>query len=69
MTKYHDAGKGDGMRKANDNVAYSQNYEKIFGDRGSLAKKKREEALQQLVALSEEMGLYDTPSERDSSRF
>jgi len=69
MSKYAEAGKGDGMRKANDNEAYAQNYEKIFGDRGPLARKRREEVLQSIVTLSEDMGLYDEPSERNSSRF
>ena len=69
MVKYSEAGKGDGMRKANDNAAYDANFTKIFGAVGPLERKKREEALRKLTELSEEMGLYDVPSERDSSRF
>lgn len=63
-----EAGKGSGMRKTADFETYSENHSKIFGDSGPLARKKREEALLELVRVSEEIGLYDVPSDRDSRK-
>jgi hypothetical protein len=61
-----EAGKGSAPRKNGNQESYSENHSKIFGESGPLARKKREEALQELTRLSEELGLYDEPSERDS---
>jgi hypothetical protein len=57
--KHYNAGKGSAPRKTADDVAYGENYSKIFGDVGPLARKKRMEALDELVRLSEELGLYE----------
>lgn len=38
-----EAGKGDAPRKAQDRVAYTQNYSKIFGQNSWLERKKKEE--------------------------
>ena len=54
-----EAGKGSAPRKNQDQDAYRQNWEAIFG------KKKRYEALEELVRLSEEAGLYDEKPESD----
>ena len=54
-----EAGKGSAPRKNQDQDAYRQNWEAIFG------KKKRDEALDRLVSLSEEAGLYDEKPEAD----
>ena len=62
-----EAGKGDAPRKAQDQVAYTQNYSKIFGHNSWLERKKKEEqeakdresALQMLVDESQRLGLYD----------
>lgn len=61
---YHEAGKGSAPRKQQDHNAYDSGWDRIFG------KKKREEALQEMVSLNEDMGLYgefngqnQTPSE------
>lgn len=48
-----DGGKGSAPRKQQDQKAYADNWEAIFG------RKKREEALQEMVRISEELGLYD----------
>lgn len=69
MTKYSDAGKGDAPRKTANHDAYSSGYDRIFTDGGPLARKKRLEALDELTRLSQEMGLYDEPPERNSSNF
>lgn len=57
--KHHDAGKGSAPRKQADDVAYGENYTRIFGDSGPLARKKRREAIDELVRLGEEMGLCE----------
>ena len=57
-----EAGKGSAPRKNQDQDAYHQNWEAIFG------KKKRNEALEELVRLSEEAGLYDEKPESDKKR-
>ncbi len=57
-----EAGKGSAPRKNQDQDAYRQNWEAIFG------KKKRYEALDRLVSLSEEAGLYDEKPESDEKR-
>ena len=57
-----EAGKGSAPRKNQDQDAYRQNWETIFG------KKKRYEALEELVRLSEEAGLYDEKPETDKKR-
>jgi hypothetical protein len=59
--KHSDAGKGSAPRKTADQNSYSENHSKIFGESGFLARKKREEALQELARLSEELSLYDEP--------
>lgn len=48
-----EAGKGSAPRKNQDQDAYRDNWDRIFGQ------KKREEALEELTRLTEEMGLYD----------
>ena len=58
-----EAGKGSAPRKNQDQDAYRQNWDMIFG------KKKRNEALEELVRLSEEAGLYDEkPNQTRSDR-
>lgn len=57
-----EAGKGSAPRKNQDQDAYRQNWDAIFG------KKKRYEALDELVSLSEEAGLYDEKPESDKKR-
>ena len=57
-----EAGKGSAPRKNQDQDAYRQNWDMIFG------KKKRYEALEELVRLSEEAGLYDEKPESDKKR-
>ena len=57
-----EAGKGSAPRKNQDQDAYRQNWDAIFG------KKKRYEALEELVRLSEEAGLYDEKPESDKKR-
>jgi len=61
-----EAGKGSSPRKNPDNTAYAENHSKIFGESGFLARKKRDEALQELVDRGQELGLYDEPSQRNS---
>lgn len=43
MSKQAEAGKGDSPRKTQDYQKFSDNYEKIFGKTGPLARKKQEE--------------------------
>ena len=57
-----EAGKGSAPRKNQDQDAYRQNWETIFG------KNKRFKALEELVRLSEEMGFYDEKPESDKKR-
>ena len=57
-----EAGKGSAPRKNQDQDAYRQNWEDIFG------KKKRYKALEELVRLSEEYGMYDEKPESDKKR-
>lgn len=57
-----EAGKGSAPRKNQDQEAYRQNWEAIFG------KNKRCEALEELVRLSEEYGMYDEKPESDKKR-
>lgn len=57
-----EAGKGSAPRKNQDQDAYRQNWEAIFG------KKNRYEALEELVRISEEAGLYDEKPESDKKR-
>ena len=57
-----EAGKGSAPRKNQDQDAYRQNWEAIFG------KKKRNEALEELVRLSEEAGLYGEKPDSDKKR-
>ena len=57
-----EAGKGSAPRKNQDQDAYRQNWDMIFG------KKKRDEALDVLVSLSEEAGLYDEKPDSDKKR-
>lgn len=57
-----EAGKGSAPRKNQDQDAYRQNWDAIFG------KKKRYEALDELVSLSVEAGLYDEKPESDKKR-
>ena len=57
-----EAGKGSAPRKNQDQDAYRQNWEDIFG------KKKRYKALEELVRLSEEAGFYDEKPESDKKR-
>jgi hypothetical protein len=64
--KHAEAGKGSAPRKTANQDAYSENHLKIFGESGFLARKKREEALQELTRLSEELDLYDEPPQRNS---
>lgn len=67
--KHSEAGKGSAPRKSADYENYSSNHSKIFGNSGPLERKKQEEALralQELTRLTEELGLYDEPSERNS---
>ena len=59
---YAEAGKGSAPRKNQDQDSYRDNWERIFG------KKKRNEALEELVRLSEEAGLYDEKPESDKKR-
>lgn len=62
-----EAGKGDAPRKAQDQIAYTQNYNKIFGEQSWLErKKKQEEALrdseiakQSMADERQRLGLYD----------
>ncbi len=54
-----DGGKGSAPRKQQDQEAYSKGWDAIFG------KKKREEALQEMVRISEELGLYDEPKKEE----
>lgn len=62
-----EAGKGSAPRKAQDQVAYTQNYSKIFGEQSWLERKKKEEqmradserALQSLTDETQRLGLYD----------
>lgn len=57
-----EAGKGSAPRKQQDQDAYRQNWEAIFG------KNKRYKALEELVRLSEEYGMYDEKPESDKKR-
>lgn len=57
-----EAGKGSAPRKNQDQEAYRNNWDTIFG------KKKRYEALVELVRLSEEAGMYDEKPESDKKR-
>lgn len=57
-----EAGKGSAPRKNQDQEAYRQNWEDIFG------KNKRYKALEELVRLSEEYGMYDEKPESDKKR-
>jgi hypothetical protein len=59
--KHSEAGKGSAPRKTAAQTTYAENHSKIFGESGFLARKRREEALQELVRLSEELDLYDEP--------
>jgi hypothetical protein len=52
-----EAGKGSATRKTSDQKTYAENWDKIFG-RGKIPPKN--EHLDELVRLSEELGLYDT---------
>lgn len=62
-----EAGKGSAPRKAQDQIAYVQNYNKIFGEQSWLERKKKEEqsrkdserALQSLTDETQRLGLYD----------
>lgn len=62
-----EAGKGSAPRKAQDQIAYVQNYSKIFGEQSWLERKKKEEqsrkdserALQSLTDETQRLGLYD----------
>jgi hypothetical protein len=56
MSKHGNAGKGSAPRKNQNYDAYADNYDRIFG-RGKKEKQKR--ALDEMVRLSEELGLYD----------
>jgi hypothetical protein len=57
-----EAGKGSVQRKTNQS-SYSDNWDKIFGEE----KKKRDcsRALDELVRLSEELGLYSDRDKKD----
>lgn len=61
-----DGGKGSAPRKQQDQKAYAAGWDAIFG------KKKREEALDEMVRINEELGLYDEvkseelPTRKDS---
>ena len=59
-----EAGKGSAPRKNQDQDQdeYRQNWEESFG------KKKRYKVLEELVRLSEELGLYDEKPESDKKR-
>lgn len=62
-----EAGKGSAPRKTQDHAAYTQNYNKIFGEQSWLERKKKEEqsrkdserALQSLTDETQRLGLYD----------
>lgn len=62
-----EAGKGSAPRKTQDQIAYVQNYNKIFGEQSWLERKKKEEqsrkdserALQSLTDETQRLGLYD----------
>jgi hypothetical protein len=50
-----EAGKGSKPRQDANQDAFADGWERIFG------KAKREKALDELVALTEDMGLYEEP--------
>lgn len=51
----HEAGKGDTFRPVNQTL-YAENWDRVFGH-----KARAEKALDEMVRLSEELGLYDEP--------
>ena len=51
-----EAGKGSKPREGADQDAFATGWDRIFG------KKKREEALAEMVSISEELGLYNLPN-------
>lgn len=53
MTKAWHGGKGSSRRRGANDEAYRDNWDRIFG------KSKRENALNELTQLSQEMGLYE----------
>lgn len=59
--KYSEAGKGSKPRKNQDNDSYGEGYDRIFGDK----KKRQRDALDEMVRISEELGLYDDPKDEN----
>ena len=56
-----DGGKGSGRRpQAVSDEQIADNWSNIFGP-SLLERKRREQALQEMVRVSEELGLYDEP--------
>ena len=56
-----DGGKGSGRRpQAVSDAQVADNWSNIFGP-SPLERKRREQALQEMVRVSEELGLYDEP--------
>jgi hypothetical protein len=56
-----DGGKGSGRRpQAVSDEQVADNWSAIFGI-GPLERKRRQEALDEMVRISEELGLYDEP--------
>lgn len=50
-------GKGSTRRKGSDQEKYASNWDRIFGNKNSY--KERENALDELTQLSQEMGAYN----------
>lgn len=57
-------GKGSAPRKMRNDDAYAENYEKIFGKKEKRKHHDKHAALDELVKLSEELGLYPNPKYR-----
>lgn len=52
---------GDLIKSKGNNSAYSDGWDRIFGK-----KKKQEEALDEMVRINQELGLYDDQSKDES---
>ena len=62
-----DGGKGSGRRpQAVSDAQVADNWSNIFGP-SPLERKRREQALQEMVRVSEELGLYDEPELQDTA--
>ena len=60
-----EAGKGSSPRKQQDRVSYRDNYDRIFGkkerprySKEDIEREAQQNAMRELVELSEELGLY-----------